>query len=154
MKLQPLPCRRSSFKCFRNDKGRSKTATTGFVFRIFLSEFNPQNKTPVSECFAFLTYFILLSSCFVHLFLIVLNLILCEQVGCQSPTTNATRSKMLRILVNFDSLSSFYVGTSCLCSLLSLFVLRFSLVGSAHTRTLFEKSVAKTFVFFSALYYN
>ena len=34
-----------------------------------------------------------------------LNFTLCKQVGCQSWVTNATRSKMLRILVNFDSLS-------------------------------------------------
>ena len=81
------------------------------------------------------------------IFLLIWYLSLCKSVGCQSPTTNASRSKMLRILVNFDSLSTFYVGTSCLCFLLFLFVLRFSLVGSAHTRTLFVKSVAKTFVF-------
>ena len=52
-----------------------------------------------------------------HLFLIVLNFTLCKKIGSQSPTTNATRSKMLRILVNFDSLSLFIIGTSCLVPL-------------------------------------
>ena len=70
------------------------------LFRISHCEINPQNKMPVCERFAFLTYFILLSS--------------------------------------------FYIAS--LCFSLCISVLRFFLVGSAHTRTLFVKSVAKTFV--------
>ena len=103
----------------------------------------------MSDCkrLAFLSYFPCLSSFLsLRFFQYLLYLTLCKTIGCQSPTTNATRSKMLRILVNFDSLVFLYRFALFFRFLL---LLHFSLVGSAHTRTLFVKSVAKTFVFYA-----
>ncbi len=106
-----------------------------FAFDIYLGVKKSAQRMSVCECFAFLTYSLSLSFCLFGIYL------------CANRSAVKAQPRTLRILVNFDSLSTFYVGTSCLCFSLFLFVLRFSLVGSAHTRTLFVKSVAKTFVF-------
>ena len=147
------------------------------VFFISLRVSNPQNKMLVCKCFAFLTYFILLffyvgTSCLVLFISLSASFFsrglrphlhaFCEKAWQKllcfllsvffiSPCASNPQNKMLvckcfAFLMYFILLSLFYVG---LCALFFLFrfVLRFSLVGSAHTRTLFEKSVAKTFVF-------
>ncbi len=88
---------------------------------------------------------------FCVLFLCVLYLSLRKSDGNQSPTTNATRSKMLRILVNFD----------CLSFLLSLRS-AFSFFASASLFYLWalptpvrflKKAKPKTFVFCIAVFY-
>ena len=58
---------------------------------------------------------------------------------------------MLCILDVFYFAVFFFIALLCFSLFLSVF--RFSLVGSAHTRTLFEKSVAKTFDFCSVIDY-
>ncbi len=63
-------------------------------FCIYLCVFNPQNKMPVCERFAFLTYFI-----FIFFLFYVCYFSSCKSVGCQSPTTNATRSKNTKCFI-------------------------------------------------------
>ena len=75
--------------------------------------------------------------------------ILCDRFGCFGQLRSLRSLKALRAF-GFPHQPIFFIIAS-LCFSLFFRVLRFSLVGSAHTRTLFVKSAAKTFVFFLLL---
>ena len=87
----------------------------------------------------------------------VIYLSLGKSVGCFGQLRSLRSLKALRAF-GFPHQPIFFIIAS-LCFSLFFRVLRFFLVGSAHTRTLFVKSVAKTFVFyrfllFLLLYYS
>ncbi len=118
-----------------------------FSFCIYLCESSPQQKMPDCKSKAFLSYFLLLS--FIHVkFALPVDILpdVNNSADKAQPRTLCVLKMHSHFWLTLSAYLLFYVGTSCL--VLSFFVSSsLFLVGSAHARTLFVKSVAKTFMF-------